>query len=99
MTCRHCQAVLSGKRQVCPEVCRSRKAPVHRCDCGRVMSARAVACERCQRRAYYFRRKARNANGIPPKIGRPPARPETEAEVERKLAMVDAMKRRARWVA
>lgn len=102
-TCRHCEAPLFGKRQVCPDVCRSRQAPVNRCACRRVISARASSCTACQGKAYYRRRKAREAAGEViqrrPGQGGRPVKIETVEEVERKLAILDALKRRARWAA
>jgi len=99
MTCRHCSAVLTGKRLVCPDTCRRRKAPVNRCACGRVITALAKSCNRCQARRSYYRRKDRIARGLPAPQGRPKAPPESSEDIERKLAAIDAMKRRTRWMA
>lgn len=58
-----------------------------RCRCGRVKGASATRCRHCQ------------AGGPIKAIGRPRGTGEVAAAIERKLAVIDALKRRARWAA
>lgn len=113
MTCRLCSKPTSGKHQLCPELCRSRhkvtKAtwpkdadgnPLPACACGKPMGKRAKSCQKCRETAKAQRRKARmHAGELQPPLNYPrgPEPVEPTWMVERKLAAVDAMKRRQRW--
>lgn len=60
-----------------------------RCRCGRLMGRRALSCIVCREAAKNARRRLKyHATEM-----------ESEAEVERKLALVDAQRKARRWAA